>query len=294
AYPHVVEVSFIEPREMHLEVTTNQTFDEGGNLLGFLKVIRDTSREVDLLRVKSEFITVAAHQLRTPLSGIKWAFEALMKGDLGKTTEEQVKTADQALKTVQRLISIVDDFLDLAKIEEGKFGYEFEKADLTTLILTALEQYEELAKEKSVHLVFYRPETPLPPLLMDPRRIRLVLQNLITNAITYNVKNGEVRVRLEWLTDRPYVQISVEDTGLGIPEKDQARLFTKFFRSDNVLRVEVGGSGLGLYISRNIVKRHGGDIWVKSIEKRGTTVTFLLPTDESLIPQVEIPTQETF
>lgn len=292
-YPQVVEVSFTEPRELHLEITTNQIFDETGKLLGFLKVIRDRSREVELLKVKTEFISVAAHQLRTPITQIKWAAETFVKGDLGKLSGEQEPIIKQVSKTADKLIEMVDDFLNLAKIEEGKFGYEFEKSDLISLIQEVLEYFESLAKERNVRLIFYKPEQTPPPLLMDRRRIMLVLQNLVENAIRYNVKNGEVRVRADWLKDKPYVQVSVEDTGLGIPEKDLPRIFSKFFRSENVMRVETEGSGLGLFIVKNIVKRHGGDIWVKSVEKRGTTFTFVLPTDESLIPQAEIPARES-
>jgi len=291
-YPQVVEVSFTEPRELHMEITTNQIFDEARQLLGFLKVIRDRSREVELLRVKTEFVTVAAHQLRTPITELKWSLETLIKGDLGKLTDEQQQTASQAYKTAEHLIAMVDDFIDLAKIEEGKFGYEFEKSDLISLVQEVLEQHESMAKDYSVRLIFYKPEEALPLLLMDRRRIMLVLQNLIENAIKYNVKNGEVRVRVNWLKDKPYVEVSVEDTGVGIPAKDLPHIFSKFFRGENVRRIETGGSGLGLYISRNIIKRHGGDIWVKSAEKRGSTFSFVLPTDESLIPPVEMPAQE--
>jgi len=287
-YPQVVEVSFKEPRELHLEITTNQIVDERGKLLGFLKVIRDRSREMGLLRIKNEFITVAAHQMRTPIAGIRWALESLAKGDFGEVSGEEKTMIDETLRTTEKLVRLIDDLLDVAKIEEGKFGYEFEKTDMTFLIQEVLEQAEQLAAEREVRLVFFRPETSLPPILIDRRRIGLVLQNLLYNAIKYNTKNGEVRVRAELLQDKPYVQVSVEDTGVGIPDKDFPRIFSKFFRSENVIRLDTEGSGLGLYIARNIIKRHGGEIWFKSVEKRGTTFFFVLPLDESLIPPIEI------
>lgn len=291
-YPQVVEISFHEPRELHLEITTNQMFDESGKLLGFLKVIRDRSREMQLLRTKTEFITVAAHQLRTPISGIKWALESILKEEFGALSGEQKAPLAEALRTTEKLVRLIDDLLDVAKIEEGKFGYEFEKSDLISLIQEILEQVEPFAKEKGVKLIFYRPETAVPPLFMDRRRVGLVVQNLLDNAIKYNVKNGEARVRVELLKDKPYVQVSVEDTGVGIAEKDFPRIFSKFFRAENVIRLDPEGSGLGLYISRNIVKRHGGEIWVKAVEKRGATFTFVLPTEENLIPPVEVPAPE--
>jgi signal transduction histidine kinase len=292
-YPQVIGISFSQPREIHLEITTNQIFDDKGKLLGFLKVIRDRSREVELLKMKTEFITVAAHQLRTPLSGVKWALESLQKGDYGTLEQPQENLLKETLRMTEKLVKLIDDLLDVARLEEGKFGYEFEKSDILTLIQEILEQVEQLANERGIRLAFFKPETPLPPILMDKRRIGLVLQNLLNNAIKYNVKNGEVRVKVELLKDRPYVQISIEDTGVGIPEKDLPRIFSKFFRSENIMQLETEGSGLGLYIARNIVKRHGGEIWFKSVEKRGSTFYFVLPTDESLIPPVEVVAQET-
>ncbi len=293
AYPQVVEITLSQPRELYLEITTTQIFDETGKALGFLKVIRDRSREIQLLKSKTEFITVAAHQLRTPLSGIKWALEELSKGNLGEISAEQKTVLEDSLRATERLVKLTDDLLDVAKIEEGKFGYQFEKTDIVVFIQEMLGQMEALAKEKSVRLSFYQPEEPPPPLMIDRQRLSLVFQNLLANAIKYNVEKGEVRVRLEVLKDKPYVQVSIEDTGVGIPEKDFSRIFSKFFRGENILHLEPEGSGLGLYISRNVIKRHGGEIWFKSVEKRGTTFYFALPTDESLIPQVEVATPES-
>jgi signal transduction histidine kinase len=117
--------------------------------------------------------------------------------------------------------------------------------------------------------------------------MRLALYNIVENGIRYNVKNGEVRVSFSLLKDAPYVQITIQDTGVGIPQKELSKLFTKFFRGEQAMKIETEGSGLGLYISKNIIQRHGGDITVSSIEKRGTTFKITLPTDESLIPPVE-------
>jgi PAS domain S-box-containing protein len=291
-YPQIVDISFTEPRELYLEVTANQIFDESKNLLGFIKIIRDRSREIQLLKTKSEFIAIAAHQLRTPLSGIRWAAESLAKEELGSLSEDQKSVVNQSLETVERLVKMVDNLLDVSKIEEGKFGYQMEKTDLVSLAQEVLESHKETAEKYKVKLVFYKPETPLSLIKIDKSKIAMVLQNLIDNAIKYNVENGEVKVRLEELKDKPYIQVSVEDTGIGIPARDLPRLFTKFFRSENTLKKETEGSGLGLFIVKNIIKRHGGDIWARSIEKRGSTFYFVLPTDESLIPPVEVATEE--
>jgi signal transduction histidine kinase len=291
-WPQRAEVIITDPRELHLEISTNQIFDETGKLLGFIKVIRDRSREIALMRSKSEFITVAAHQMRTPLSGIRWALDSLKKGDLGALTPDQTQLVDQTLASVEKLIKLIDDLLNVSKIEEGKFGYSLAKQDLTALIREVLETLAQSAESRSVRLVLYPPAEEIPPLLIDRQKMATALQNIIENGIRYNVKNGEVRVSLERLKDQPYVEITIQDTGIGMPEKDVERLFTKFFRGEGAMRIETEGAGLGLYIAKNIIMRHGGDIRVKSVEKRGTTFTILLPTDESLVPPTEVPVGE--
>lgn len=291
-WPQRVEVTIADPRELHLEISTNQIFDETGKLLGFIKVIRDRSREIELMRAKSEFITVAAHQMRTPLAGIRWALDTLKKGDLGALSPEQAPLVDQTLASVEKLIKLIDDLLHVAKIEEGKFGYTMAKQDLTALVRGVLETLAEAAEARTVRLVLYPPAEEIPPLLMDRQKMAIALQNIIENGIRYNVKNGEVRISIRLLKNQPYVELTIQDTGIGIPEKELPRLFTKFFRGEGAVRLETEGSGLGLYIAKNIIVRHGGDIKVKSVEKRGTTFTILLPTDETLVPPTEIPMGE--
>ncbi len=287
-WPQVTEVTIMDPRELHLEISTNQIFDENGRLIGFIKVVRDRSREIELLRSKSEFITVAAHQMRTPLAGIRWALDGILKGSFGEFSQEQKTILEQTLSAVERITNLVDDLLNVAKIEEGRFGYSMSKQDIVSLIREVLESLTETAQSHSVRLILYPPKDTIPQLLLDREKIAMAFQNIIENGILYNVKNGEVRVSIELLKDQPYVQITIQDTGIGMSEKELAKLFTKFFRGEAALKLETEGSGLGLYIARNIILRHGGDIRVKSIEKRGTTFTILLPTEESLVPPTEV------
>ncbi|MBI3088996.1 MAG: ATP-binding protein, partial [Candidatus Colwellbacteria bacterium] len=125
--------------------------------------------------------------------------------------------------------------------------------------------------------------------MIDAGRLGLAISNLLDNAIKYNVKNGTVTVKIERLTDKPYLQVSIKDNGIGIPPEEAPKLFTKFFRSENAARIETEGSGLGLYITKNIIERHGGAIWAESILGRGTTFYFTLPLDPKLIPPREAP-----
>lgn len=292
SYPQVVRINFKEPRELYLEVTTTLIFDENNKQIGFAKIIRDRSREIELSRSKSEFITIAAHQLRTPLSGIKWTSEMLLNQELGELNPQQLDGLKQISDNTGKLIELVNDLLDVSKIEEGKFGYVFERADLIKVIEEVVLAHQQMAQQYKVKIIFNKPNVNLPLLLMDKSKISVVLQNLIENAIKYNVENGEVRIKVEQLKDKPFVQVAVEDTGIGINKNDLPKLFTKFFRSQDTLKKETSGSGLGLYISKNIIRRHGGEIWANSIEKRGSTFYFVLPTDEKLIPPVEIIEEE--
>jgi len=201
---------------------------------------------------------------------LRWAAESMAKEELGPLNPDQKLISKQNLEVMEKLVKLVDDLLDVSKIEEGKFGYQMEKADLASLVQDVLESSKENTSKHKVRLVFYKPETQLPLVKMDKSKIMMVMQNLVDNATKYNVENGEVSVKIEQLQDKPYLQVSVEDTGMGIAPEDMPRLFTKFFRASNTLKKETEGSGLGLFIARNIVRRHGGDIWLN---------VFLYPAD---------------
>jgi len=286
-YPQIVEMSFEESQEnrLALRVITDRIIDSRGQVLGFIKLIRDRTREVELLRSKSEFITVAAHQLRTPLTGIQWAFESLRKEPLSEPLKEIVETGFRAASEVLRN---VNDLLDASKIEEGKFGYNFENIDIVSFIEEALVNIKDLARQASVKIYFQKPAEESIMLNVDVQKLGMAISNLLDNAIKYNVQNGEVIVGVERLKDKPFVQVSVKDTGLGMSPQDLEKLFTKFFRAENAVKAAPGGIGLGLYIVRNIIRRHGGDIWAESELNRGTTFYFTLPTDPKLIPAKEI------
>lgn len=140
-----------------------------------------------------------------------------------------------------------------------------------------------LLKKHNIKAYLEGPAEGLQPFKFDLMRVKIVLQNLIENAIRYNVENGEIIIKVE--KKDSYLQVSVRDTGIGIPQEEVVKLFSKFFRATNVVKYETEGTGLGLYITKNIVEAHGGKIWVESVENRGTTFYFTLPLDEKLIPQ---------
>ena len=283
-YPQMMDISFDEPR-LELRVSTSRLVDESGNVFGFLKVVRDRTREVELLKSKSDFITVAAHQLRTPLSAVGWVFETLKAENLNESQQETVKIGAAASSN---LLKVVEDLLNVSKLEEGRFGYDFQNFDLIKFLSSLLSQAEAIAKQYNVSMYFDPGVESSLMVYGDPSKLSMAISNLLDNAIKYNTANGQVTVSVRKVKDKPYVQVSVKDTGMGIAPEDLNKLFGKFFRASNVMTKETSGSGLGLYITKNIVARHGGEMSVESELNRGTTFSFTLPTDPSLVPQKEI------
>ncbi len=282
-YPQIIDISFDDPK-IELRVATNKIIDSSGNLLGFVKIITDRTREVGMLRTKSEFIAVAAHQLRTPLTALHWIFENLLHESLN---DDQKQLVNSGLESSSYVLKIVNDLLDISQMEEGKFGYSFEKIEISKFIEDIIGKAKELSDMAGIKIYFQKPAEAIEASI-DSQKLGMVLFNLIDNAIRYNVKNGQVIVGVEKQSDKPYIQISVKDTGIGIPQESLLKLFTKFFRSENAIRLVPNGSGLGLYIARNIIRRHGGEIWAESEINRGSIFYFTLPTDLSLIPSKEI------
>jgi signal transduction histidine kinase len=288
-HPQIVDISFTDP-ELELRVTTAPVTDERGDTLAFMKIINNRTAQVQALRSKSEFVTVASHQLRGPVTDISWALQSL-SGITG--LDETNKTIlDHALGASKNLLQRIEDLLDIAKMEDGQFGYKFEDTDIAEFLSKALADLLPAAQKAGIKLYFDRPTAALPHVMIDPRRLSLAFTNLIENAIRYNVENGEVTVKVDAMQDKPFVAVSVKDTGIGIPPTDVAKLFNKFFRADNAVKTQTEGSGLGLYIAKGIVTAHGGQIWAESELNRGTTISFALPTDPNLVPKTEIGAED--
>ncbi|MBI3046186.1 MAG: PAS domain S-box protein [Candidatus Harrisonbacteria bacterium] len=286
-YPQIVDISFSEP-PLELRVITDRIKNEKGEVAGFLKIIHDQTRETELLKSKNDFITVAAHQLRTPLSAVTWAYQSLKNE---KLTDSQKELAETGLAAANNLLKIVEDLLNISKIEEGMFGYKFQKADLVAFLQSILDQASPVAKEYNIKIYMEPPKEVSLEVEIDTEKLTLAVSNLLENAIKYNLPNGQVTVSVARREEAPFAEIKISDTGMGIPKESMDKLFTKFFRAENALTKETIGSGLGLYIVKNIITRHGGQIWAESEVGRGSTFHFTLPTDPHLIPQREIRNQ---
>lgn len=287
-YPQVVDISFEDPI-LELRTITAPLTDETGHVTGFMKIIRDRTREIAMARSKTEFITVASHQLRTPTTNIEWTLEALAQvpglDENSKTLLANAQVSARQLKTV------VEDLLNISRIEEGRFGYEFVEANLVEFLQKILAEVLPQARRVGISLYFDPPAQPLPPVRIDQKKLSMAFTNLLDNSIRYNVENGSITVTAQQKPGEPYVEVAVKDTGIGVPPEDAKKLFTKFYRAENAVKTKADGSGLGLYISQNIVQSHGGTIWMESELNRGSTVHFTLPTDFSLIPPKEVPVE---
>jgi len=263
--------------DLVLEVSTIPIIREEEKL-GTLIILHDVTREKTIERMKTEFVSLAAHQLRTPLSAIKWTLRMLLDGDLGKITEEQKDFIEKTYKSNERMITLINDLLDVTRIEEGRYLYKPVLADVEPIVQFVTNSYQEEIKKKKIRFEFKKPEEGLPKIKLDVEKIRLAIDNLIENAIRYTPAYGKVMVSLEH--KKGGIEFSVKDTGVGIPKDQQGRIFTKFFRAANVMRMATEGTGLGLFITKNIIEAHGGKIWFESEEGKGTTFYFAIPVKE--------------
>jgi len=240
---------------------------------GKIMILHDITREKEIERMKTEFVSITAHQLRTPLSAIKWIFERLLKERSLKLSPVQKKLIQEGSESVERIIDLIDDLLDIVKIEEGRYLYKFNFFNLEEIVQGVIKLYQEKIREKELHLEFSSQK--LPKVKLDVEKITFALQNLIDNAIRYTKKGGMITINLK--SNQKEIEFSIQDSGIGIPEEQQKNIFQKFFRASNALRMETKGSGLGLYITKNIIEAHQGKIWFQSEEGKGTTFYFTLP-----------------
>ncbi|OHA63804.1 MAG: hypothetical protein A2940_02555 [Candidatus Wildermuthbacteria bacterium RIFCSPLOWO2_01_FULL_48_29] len=233
-------------------------------------------RNEQISRIKSEFLSITAHQLRTPLSALKWALYMVLEGDTGPLKKAQKELLEKGYKSNERMIALVNDLLDVVRIEEGRFDYKFAEGSIAPIIEDIVREIKIIADQGGVQLLFHKSSHRLPMVALDESKFRLALSNILMNAVRYTSPKGRVDIELT-LHDHE-ILVLVKDTGIGIPREQLGRLFTKFFRAGNAIRVQPDGSGLGLFIAKNIIEKHGGKIWIESEEGKRTTVYFTIPT----------------
>ncbi len=252
--------------------------DKKGNVIGCVVVFRDITKERRVDKMKSEFVSVASHQLRTPLSGIKWFAELLLKDSAGKLNKEQKNFVGQIYNSNERLIDLVGDLLDVSHIELGeKFAIKKTKLDIEKICKDVLGVVTPMLKKKRLSIIKDMSVQRGFKIFADKDKIMQVFYNLLNNAIKFSKKSGRIIVKCSKNKEGEFV-FCVKDFGIGIVKEEQKRVFEKFFRGDNAVLAGEGGTGLGLYITKAIVEAHGGEIWFKSEEGKGSEFCFSLPT----------------
>jgi len=249
--------------------------EDGGEWAGRIVALHDATREYELDKMKSEFIDVVSHELRTPLTSILAYTDLMITGASGDTTDLQKEFLGIIQGSTGRLANLINDILDISRIESGRIKIRFEPIDYLSTVKDVLRLMKAPADEKSIAIEASLPES-MPPIRGDADKIHQVLSNLVNNAIKYTPNGGWIKVMVE-VTHDGAVSTCVADSGIGISVDDQKRLFQKFFRADNSSTREQGGTGLGLVITKTIVETLGGAIWVESDTGKGSRFYFTLP-----------------
>ncbi len=256
--------------------------------------IKDTNTKLEKLeRLKSEFTSIVSHELRTPLTAIKNSLDILLSGKTGEITAAMDKFLNLAKRNVTRLSGIINDLLDLTKVEAGKMDFRFEKGDINSPVEFVKNTFENLAKEKKIELKLDA-QKDIAQTYFDSQRIEQVVTNLVSNAVKFTNENGKIILKTETIplekVDKSkifdmqnpvfyenYIKVSVSDSGIGIAPEDITKVFDKFQQIENSLNRKNGGTGLGLPIAKQLIEAHKGFIWVESEPNVGTTFSFIIP-----------------
>ncbi len=244
------------------------------------------TKEDEIDKAKTEFVSLASHQLRTPLTAISWYTEMILSGDIGKVPPEQRKYLEEIYQSNKRMIELVNTLLNVSHIELGTFTGKPVQTDIRRLVDSVLLEQKPKIKEKRITFI-QKLNKNVPLFSIDPKFLRMIFQNLLSNAVAYTPLGGEIKLSISLVSSsqqapnrkstKNSILIKISDTGYGIPQTQQNKIFTKLFRADNVKEKDTEGTGLGLYIVKSIVESAGGKIWFESRENKGTTFFVELP-----------------
>lgn len=264
---HINEVEFAEK---YFELFINPVSDFYKERIGVAVIFHDITHIRLIDKMKTEFVSVASHQLRTPLTAIKLFTEMLVRGDVGKLNKNQKEYLSNVYQSTERMVGLVNDLLNVTRIESGRLSISPEKIEINDFVKDIIAEAKPMAESKKIKIDFEKHKNSL-TINIDKNLVRQVFHNLIMNAIRYSSKKGDV-VKVEVEEENvENILIKVSDKGIGIPSNVQGRIFEKFYRADNAVKAATEGTGLGLYVSKMIVEQSGGEIWFKSEGGKGTT-----------------------
>ncbi|HIE25593.1 MAG TPA: GAF domain-containing sensor histidine kinase, partial [Anaerolineales bacterium] len=255
------------------------------SFLGTVSIFRDITHEVEVDRLKSEFVTTVSHELRTPMTSIRGYVDILLMGAAGALTENQIHFLDIIRDNTERLNILVTDLLDVSRIESGRITLSHQSVSLKKLANDAVASIVQRAQDEEKPMTFsLEIEPDLPPVYADADRTRQIINNLIENAYHYTPENGEVIIRIHRVKGADEIQVDVQDNGVGIGIDEQEQVFERFYRGEDALVLATPGTGLGLPIVKQLVEMHEGRIWVESLGKtgEGSTFSFTLPVYKDL------------
>ncbi|MFA6027838.1 MAG: PAS domain S-box protein [Patescibacteria group bacterium] len=249
-------------------------FNDAGKVIGCVVVFRDVTKEREIDKAKTEFVSLASHQLRTPLASINWLTEMLLEGDFGATTHKQKENIKMIYKSVQRMSDLIRNLLNISRLELGTFTVNNKQVILSRTVDELLVDLASFIEAK--HIIIKKDySAKLSVINADPLLLKIILQNLITNAVHYTLPRTIITVKIR--KSKEEFLLSIKDHGVGIPTEDQPKIFTKFFRASNAQKMSTEGTGLGLYIAKSILDATGSRIWFNSILGKGTTFFVAFP-----------------
>jgi len=270
--PHFVTSLLIDGNERPLSISASKMHTTDGNC-GTVLVLRDVEAERKLLQAKNDFVSIASHQLRTPLTSINWQIESILGGDFGEIDGELREALDLVYSSGMEMNALIVALLNVARVDMGYMRIRPESVNLDGLCHEIMQEVSGFTQKKDLNIEYSAEQIGDIPL--DKNLVKIVIENLITNAIRYTPAGGNIKVQLK-MTDEN-AQVEVIDNGIGIPEDQQGKIFDKLFRADNVLITAPQGTGLGLYITKAVVTEMGGAIDFSSKEGQGSTFRLSLP-----------------
>ena len=229
-------------------------------------------KEVD--KMKDDFISIASHELKTPMAAIKGYLSMIFEGVAGKVDQKAREHLEKALANVKRLDVLVNELLDVSRLEQGRMQFDMQAVDITKIIKEVISELKIKADEKKLKITYQEPPEPQPPIFADPDRIAQILDNLLGNAIKYTLKGS---IQIYHQVEKDNLKTIIRDTGIGMAPEDRRRLFEKFYRIQNEETANIPGTGLGLWITREIIRRQNGEIYVDSMKGVGSQFMIIFP-----------------